>query len=154
MSRPKKSSIRFSLEGLLLLRNVRVNAELPLFREETTSVEITDRYQHPLRTASSGRASRLEPVGLADIAPAMILATLAAEDRRFFDHHGVDFRAIGRALWQDARQGRVVSGGSTVTQQLVRLLEPRPKTWSGKAREALRALWLERHTDKEQILRE
>src|SRR6185503_6990713 len=75
-----------------------------------------------------------------------------AEDRRFFDHHGVDVRALFRAAWHDLRQLRFAQGGSTLTVQLARLLRPHPRTLRGKLAEMLFALRLERTLTKRQIL--
>ena len=56
-----------------------------------------------------------------DIAPIMRQAIVSVEDQRFYEHNGVDMRAIARALWQDIRSQKVVEGGSTITQQFVKL---------------------------------
>jgi len=82
----------------------------------------------------------------------MVLATLAAEDKRFWDHHGIDTAALGRAIGQNLARGKVVSGASTLTQQLARNLEPRPRTFWGKIKEATEALRLERRHSKTEIL--
>ena len=82
----------------------------------------------------------------------MILATLASEDHRFFEHHGVDARAVLRALWLDLHAGRARSGASTLTMQLVRMVEPRPRGLANKLRETVLALRLERALNKQQIL--
>lgn len=74
------------------------------------------------------------------------------EDKRFNSHPGVDPLAIFRATRQNLIQRRVVSGGSTLTMQLVRLMEPRPRTLSSKAIEAFRAIHLEAHLSKTEIL--
>ena len=79
-------------------------------------------------------------------------AFLAAEDRRFRRHHGVDIRAAARAAWSNLKAGRVVSGGSTITMQVARMLRPAPRTWSGKVRQAMWAMRLERHLGKDAIL--
>jgi penicillin-binding protein 1A len=63
-----------------------------------------------------------QPVPLSQISPWMAKATIAVEDRRFYQHGGVDYEGIVRAAWRDLRKGRVVEGGSTITQQLVRNL--------------------------------
>lgn len=78
---------------------------------------------------------------------------LAVEDRRFDDHRGVDLPALARAGWQALLHGRPVSGASTLTMQLVRLLEPRPRTLANKLGEILAALRLERTLPKQDILR-
>ncbi|TCZ57836.1 transglycosylase domain-containing protein [Roseicella aquatilis] len=87
-----------------------------------------------------------------DVPPHLIAMLVAAEDRRFRAHPGVDPLALGRAAAQWARAGRVVSGGSTLTMQAARLLEPRPRTLRSKAIEMLRALQLEARFTKDEIL--
>ena len=63
-----------------------------------------------------------QPVPLSRISPWMPKATVAIEDRRFYQHGGVDVEGIARALWKNVSAGEVVEGGSTITQQLVRNL--------------------------------
>jgi penicillin-binding protein 1C len=92
------------------------------------------------------------PVSLEDIDPRFIERLIAVEDRRFYRHHGVDPLALARALLQALRERRVVSGGSTLTMQTVRLLEPRSRRLSSKAVEMLRAWQLERRLGKDEIL--
>ncbi|MCA9547676.1 MAG: transglycosylase domain-containing protein, partial [Myxococcales bacterium] len=92
---------------------------------------------------------RIAPV---DLDPAYVQALLRLEDKRFYDHPGVDAVAIVRAVVGNAVAGRRVSGASTLTMQLVRLLEPRPRTWRSKLVEAFRALQLEVHLSKAEIL--
>ena len=81
------------------------------------------------------------------IAPIMKQAIVAIEDKRFYEHRGVDLRAIGRALWADIENKAVVQGGSTITQQFVKnayVEEPavdRPQAEGGRARLAARAAW-------------
>jgi penicillin-binding protein 1C len=82
----------------------------------------------------------------------LLALLIAAEDRRFHAHPGVDPLALLRAAAQWAAAGRVVSGGSTITMQVARLLEPRPRTVLAKAVEILRALQLEWRLGKDEIL--
>lgn len=84
--------------------------------------------------------------------PDYVRCLLAFEDTRFFYHPGVDPIAIGRAVVSNLQAGRVVSGASTLTMQLVRLVEPRPRRLSSKAIEALRAVQLELRLSKKEIL--
>ena len=63
-----------------------------------------------------------QPVALAEISPWMPKATVAIEDRRFYQHNGIDAEGIARAVWKNVSAGQVVEGGSTITQQLVRNL--------------------------------
>lgn len=117
------------------------------------STLVTDRFGRPLRAYLDGRAdSACVPLKLAEVSPWLSLATLAAEDKRFFSHPGVDPRAAARAFVQNARSGRTVSGASTITQQLARALEPRPRGVLGKLGEMFSALKLEAGHSKEEIL--
>jgi penicillin-binding protein 1C len=79
-------------------------------------------------------------------------ALVRFEDKRFWRHPGVDPAALVRAVWLNARSGRTVSGGSTLTMQLVRVLEPRRRTVVSKVVEALRAVQLEARLGKREIL--
>jgi penicillin-binding protein 1A len=90
-----------------------------------------------------------------DIAPVMKQAIVAVEDRRFFDHRGVDARAIARAFWADIRNQSVVQGGSTITQQFVKNVYIKNQRSIGrKLREAALAWQLEQQWSKEKILTE
>jgi len=94
-----------------------------------------------------------EPVDVMRLPPHVGQAFLAIEDRRFFQHIGIDPWGIGRALWRDLRAGRMIEGGSTISQQLAKtsFLSPE-RTATRKAQEALIALWLEAWLSKEEIL--
>jgi penicillin-binding protein 1B len=100
----------------------------------------------------SNRAPRI-PVRLGELPDHVWRSVLAIEDSRFFDHTGLDARGIARAMLNNARAGKVVQGGSTITQQLVKIRDLTPRrTWGRKISEALRALELEAAHDKEEIL--
>ena len=116
------------------------------------SVELLDRNGRSLRQARAEEGQFHRTIAYAELPQSLIDATLAAEDKRFWQHHGVDWRATFRALWQNARHGRVVSGGSTLTQQLIKLAGGRPRNWSSKLIEAAQALRLEQVWDKQRIL--
>jgi 1A family penicillin-binding protein len=80
-------------------------------------------------------------------------AVVAIEDRRFGRHAGLDLRGMARALWRNIAEGRTREGGSTITQQLARLLYlSQDRTLLRKGQEALIALWLERQLPKDEIL--
>ena len=81
-----------------------------------------------------------------------ILATLAAEDKRFWKHPGVDFYSLFRAAFQNLAKGRRFSGASTITMQVIRMLWPRERSYGTKLIEIFRALQLERIYSKEKIL--
>jgi penicillin-binding protein 1C len=118
-----------------------------------TSVEVLDRDGALLRayTVEDGRW-RL-PVSLAEVDPEFIELLLNFEDRRFYDHAGVDWRAMTRAAWQAVTNGRIVSGASTITMQVARLLEDSGTgEWGGKLRQIRLALALERQLTKDEIL--
>ncbi len=89
----------------------------------------------------------------ADMPPHLAQAIVAIEDRRFFDHIGVDLRGILRAGWRNSQAGGTREGGSTITQQLARLMFlSQERTFRRKVQEALLALWLESQLKKEDIL--
>jgi penicillin-binding protein 1C len=88
----------------------------------------------------------------ADIDPAFLTRLIAVEDRHFWHHPGVNPLALARATAQDLRAGRIVSGGSTLTMQVARLLTPRPRTVSAKLIEIARAIQLETRFSKREIL--
>ncbi len=92
------------------------------------------------------------PATLEEVDPAYLEALQRLEDKRFQRHLGVDPLAILRAMVLNISRGQVVSGGSTLTMQLVRVLEPRPRTLSSKLIEALRAVQLELRLSKREIL--
>ncbi len=92
------------------------------------------------------------PVRLSEVDPDYVAALLRLEDKRFYSHSGVDVQAIFRAATKNFRRGRVVSGASTLTMQLVRVREPRPRTLRSKVVEAFRALQVEARYSKQEIL--
>ncbi|GLQ20210.1 penicillin-binding protein 1C [Algimonas porphyrae] len=92
------------------------------------------------------------PVDLAAVDPAFIAALIAIEDRRFHRHVGVDVLAIGRALRSNLSAGEIVSGASTITQQLGRQYRPRPRTVPTKMIEALEAVRLDLRMGKREQL--
>lgn len=91
-------------------------------------------------------------VKLEEVDSAFTRALVRLEDKRFFAHGGVDLSAVLRAAVGNLAQRRVVSGASTITMQLVRVREPRPRTLVSKVKEAFRALQLEGRLTKSQIL--
>lgn len=116
------------------------------------ALRLQDRYGHLMRVLPNAASLDSRPVGLERISPFLVLATLAVEDQRFYEHGAMDWKAVARALAQNVEAGKVVSGASTLTQQLARALEPRPRSLWGKLKEAGKALSLERELSKGQIL--
>ncbi len=92
------------------------------------------------------------PLRLDEVPSDYLQALLHFEDRRFRHHPGIDPLALLRATWQAIRYRRIVSGGSTLTMPVARLIDPTPRSLFGKCRQALRALQLEWHLDKNQML--
>ena len=107
--------------------------------------------ERPSPEGLRGRSMRLE-----DVSDRLILATIASEDRRWAAHDGVDRFSLVRAFFSYVRHGHVVSGGSTITQQLVKRLDHQgkhqPRTLAAKLREMARAQNLEARTDKRTLL--
>ena len=92
-------------------------------------------------------------VSLSEIPPRLRQAVLAIEDERFYSHRGIDLRGIARALWRNVREGGLVEGGSTITQQLARnLFLTQERAISRKVAEILLALEIERRLTKDEIL--
>lgn len=91
-------------------------------------------------------------VALDDVDPKLIESLVALEDKRFWNHDGVDPLAVVRAAWSNLTSGRRVSGGSTLTMQLARLLEPRPRTLPNKLLDMFRAFQLDLRLSKRDIL--
>jgi len=88
-----------------------------------------------------------------DIPQNLINAVIATEDRRFFNHWGIDLRGLARAVFVNIAKGRVAQGGSTVTQQLAKNVFLKPdRNLKRKIQEAMLAIWLEKHYSKEQII--
>ena len=116
------------------------------------SIRFVDRDGRPLREVRADDATRARIVSLADVSDDLVHAVLAAEDRRFFDHPGVDPVAVVRAAWSDVTHAHIVSGASTLTMQLARLVRPHRRTLPGKLDEAALALRIEASLSKHDIL--
>ena len=125
---------------------------LPMGKAAEVSRELLARDGTALRVTLSGDHKIRLPARAAGVDPRFLRMLAAYEDRRFAWHPGVDPLALARALSQWAASGEVVSGASTLTMQVARLLEPRPRTVRAKLLEMLRALQLEAHLSKEEIL--
>ncbi|MFA5137672.1 MAG: penicillin-binding protein 1C [Elusimicrobiota bacterium] len=112
------------------------------------AARLTDRHGEPLRRLAAEESS----VALEEMSPSVILATLAAEDRRFFRHSGVDARAAVRAVLSNLSSGRRVSGASTITMQVASPAGGGSRSLSGKFLQVIQALLLERRSSKQDIL--
>lgn len=115
-------------------------------------VTIEDRNGTALRNTRAADGTNSRWVSYDRVDPDLINAFIAVEDRRFWDHHGIDFIGVARATRDNLRARRVVSGASTITMQLARLLRPADRSFGGKISQALFALRLDAHLTKHQIL--
>jgi penicillin-binding protein 1C len=128
----------------------------PLLLEEAkaTSVTVVDRDDRLLRAFTTTEGNWRLPLDPKDVDPHYLKMLFAFEDKRFYSHHGVDLKAMLRAVGQMVRHGHIVSGGSTLTMQVARLLDGKhERTASGKLRQMARAIELERKLSKTQILK-
>lgn len=120
--------------------------------DRPASLVVTDKNGVPLRGSLSAAGEWRLPLPLPEMGRWMPAAVVALEDRRFYLHGGIDTIAIARAAWQNIAGGRIVSGASTITSQVVRLAVDRPRTPAGKAVEFAQGAALEFFMDKDKIL--
>ncbi|MCY4609873.1 MAG: PBP1A family penicillin-binding protein [bacterium] len=121
-----------------------------LISDRTPSVTVLDSNDRILATYGDFRG---EIVPFDRLPPALVAAVIATEDRRFFDHGGMDVFGVLRALVVNLRAGEVVQGGSTITQQVIKNVFLTPeRSLKRKVQEVLLAFWLERKFTKEEIL--
>src|SRR5215472_12463328 len=142
--------------GLLLL----VALAVPSFRQTSDedwlkksdlAVTFLDRYGNEI---GSRGIKHTESVPLEEYPDHLIKAVLATEDRRFYEHFGIDVQGVFRAFLTNTQAGGVVQGGSTITQQLAKnLFLSNERTYERKINEAFLALWLEAHLPKNEILK-
>ena len=124
---------------------------LPLPKDDQARVVLAEDGTPLWRFADANGVWRY-PVHVEDVSPLYLDALLTYEDRWFFQHPGVNPLALGRAAWQNLSGGRVLSGGSTLSMQVARLLDPHERTLTGKVRQLWRTAQLEWHLSKDQIL--
>jgi penicillin-binding protein 1C len=147
-------SIVATLAALLIAGEVALRfVPIPpaLLRPPIQSIALLDRNGIPLREARVAERFSHE-LALGEVPRNVIDAVLAAEDKRFYSHHGIDWLAAGRATLAGLWHGRIVSGASTITQQLVKISARRPRTLRAKIIESLTALRLEQSWSKNEIL--
>ncbi|MGE5167733.1 MAG: penicillin-binding protein 1C [Deltaproteobacteria bacterium] len=125
---------------------------LPLPDADGGSTVVLARNGTPLRAFADIDGAWRYPVTLDDVSPLYLQALLTYEDRWFWWHPGVNPMALARAFAQLVRHGHIVSGGSTLTMQVARIIDPQPRSLGGKLRQILRALQLEAHLSKREIL--
>ncbi len=116
------------------------------------ALTLTDRDGVVLRTTRAADGSRARWLPIGEVDPKLIAAFVAVEDRRYFSHGAIDWRAVARAAYHDARARRVVSGASTIAMQAARLLHPTSRTIPGKIVQTLWALRLGAQLSKQELL--
>jgi penicillin-binding protein 1C len=120
--------------------------------QSLVSFRILDRNNRVLREVLSDQSGSCRWLSREKIPAEVVAAAVAAEDRFFYFHPGVNVLSLLRASWQNITEGHIVSGGSTITQQLARNIHPGPRTVISKIRETWTALRLEKNWTKDQIL--
>lgn len=118
------------------------------------SLIVQDRQGRILWEFLSSNETRSEWKSLKTLNQSIVQAAIAAEDKRFYSHIGVDPLAVARAAFANIKHGRIVSGASTITMQLARSLKPGPRTLSQKIKEAVLALKIEKEHTKDEIIEE
>ncbi len=141
---------------IILLPAVLLSAANRLFPlplgEVVNARVVTARDGTPLWRFADSEGVWRYPVTVAEVSPYYLDALLTYEDRWFWHHPGINPLSLVRAAWQDLRYGGVVSGGSTLSMQVARLIDPHPRTLGGKVRQVWRTLQLEWSLSKTQIL--
>ncbi len=126
--------------------------QLALRGSDAQRFQVLDRGGQPLGITYRNPFNTTDLVPLHAVPELLRSAFVASEDRHFFEHRGVDWTARAGALWQDMRAGHAVRGASTITEQAVRILHPRPRTLWSHWIEGFEAMLLERHATKGEIL--
>ena len=156
--KPLRALFGLSLAAMLVIAGgiCAIWRDLPLLdltEAADRSVAVSDRQGRLLRAFTTDEGRWRLPLAAQEVDPRFISLLKAYEDRRFEAHGGVDPLALARAGWQMLAHGRVVSGGSTLSMQVARLVEPRQQRSAGtKLRQMLRAIELERRFGKREIL--
>ncbi|MCD8485665.1 MAG: penicillin-binding protein 1C [Desertifilum sp.] len=139
------SDVRIKIGLLLIMMGLAVRSLpylVPIRAQDIAqtdfAIEFSDRHYRPLGTLLTRDRDRTAIVPLAEISPHFLNAIIAAEDKRYYQHGALDTRAIARALLEAAQAKQIVSGASTITMQLARMLEPAPRTLYHKVGE----VWL------------
>lgn len=131
-------------------------ADLQARASQFETTRILDSEGHILYEILDPNAGRRTYISLANISPNLVAATIATEDKEFYNHPGFDAVALMRALWQNYTSGEIVSGASTITQQLARMLlltdERYEQSYKRKAREIILAAEITRRYSKDEIL--
>ena len=123
-------------------------------RQRFNSVTFYDRHGRLLQEVLSESSTRSVHISIEQVSPYFLDAIIATEDKNFYRHGGVDHLAVVRALYKNFKSKQVVSGASTITLQLARLIHPRQRTLLNKVKEAFFAYRMEAGMEKEAVLEE
>lgn len=147
--------LMFAAAGYVTYRKTMADiGPLNLADVRASSVTVTDRDDRLLRAYTADGGKWRLPVEIKDVDPQYLKLLFAFEDQRFYAHNGVDPQAVARAIVQFVQHGRLVSGGSTLTMQVARLVEGKhERSAGGKLRQMARALQLEHALTKAEILK-
>ena len=152
----KRLIIISALLGILLIGIIYfASFNRKILKNDSYSTTFFDRNGTPLRTFFSEDEKYSEKCGLSEVSPHFLRACVLIEDKRFYSHKGIVISSLFRALWQNIKGKRIVSGGSTITMQLAKLLYNHKKRHLGnKISEIFAALKFELHLSKTEILSE
>jgi penicillin-binding protein 1C len=121
-------------------------------QKDSFATLVVDRHGEPLRSFADKKGVWRYEIQISDVSPLYIDALINYEDQYFYDHFGINPLSLLRAGLQLLREGEVVSGGSTLTMQVARILYPHSRTVAGKVHQMLRAIQLEWYLSKAEIL--
>ena len=136
----------FSMATMLSAKDIDLNISGTEF-----AVQVLDRYGKPVTVSYQGAWNSHDNRALHEIPVFLQQAFLQSEDKRFYEHGGVDWPARLSAVWQNIRHGRSVRGASTITEQVVRIVHPRPRNIWSKYIEGFEAAALEEQYSKNEI---
>lgn len=129
-----------------------LQSSLRSIQSDAQTLQIADRNGKPLTISYQNRWNVYDSVLLYDVPEFLQQAFVVSEDKRFFDHAGVDWQARGSAVLQNWKSGHTVRGASTISEQVVRMINPRPRSLWSKWVEGIEAMMLERNYTKSDIL--
>lgn len=139
--------------GVITIRSISpIERTLHAIVSDIHTVRVTDRNGEPLGLSYDTRWNRHDTVQLYEVPEFLKMAFIFSEDRRFFEHNGIDWNARLAALYQNATKLRTVRGASTITEQVVRLINPRPRALWSRWLEGYEAQRLEQTVSKAEIL--
>lgn len=157
-----RKTLRWVARGLLILLLILIGKtaidyaspyrDFHSIRSDANAIQILDRHGQPLTFTYQNRWNTSDAIALHQMPELLQNAFIASEDKRFYQHSGVDWLARGSALWHRWTQGYAARGASTITEQVVRMIHPRPRTFWSKWMEGLESLSLESSVSKPAIL--